>query len=151
MTREEFAKGWVFLTVQPWGKRYAGTDGAAMVQSELYYKKFCHTNAYVWQGCCEIFAEGDHWPSIEQFRQTIRNNTPQIKPFCLPNQAVADEDYYPRQVVMAWAQHGRSKPLLTFAEKYLQPFLDNPKYNCEEKERAVQFVVRLRESGKEAE
>lgn len=76
MTREEFLKGWIFLTTQPWGKRYAGTDAAAMVQSELYYKKFGGTNPFVWQGCCEVYAAGDHWPSMDEMRTTIANNTP---------------------------------------------------------------------------
>jgi hypothetical protein len=145
MTREEFAKGWVFLTVQPWGKRYAGADGAAMVQSELYYKKFCNTNAYVWQGCCEILAEGDHWPNIDELRQAIKNNTPKSTTLYLPPQACAEDDYYPKQVVMAWKNHQGEKKLLAFAEALLQPFLDNPTYGTVDKEKAVNYVVKLRQ------
>jgi len=84
MTREEFAKGWVFLTVQPWGKRYAGTDGAANIQSELYYKRFAYVNPYVWQGCCEVYASGDHWPSMDELRLAIANNTPMPKALAAP-------------------------------------------------------------------
>lgn len=145
MTREEFVKGWVFLTAQPWGKRYAGTDGTAMVQSELYYKKFSNLNSWVWLGCCEMLAAGEHWPSIDELRLTIRNNTPQETRISLPLPLIAPEDFYPRQVVMAWKDDRSGKDLLYFAEQYLQPFLDNPKYNQDDKDKAVDFVVRLKD------
>jgi hypothetical protein len=88
MTREEFAKGWILLTVQPWGKRYAGTDGAATVQSELYYTRFGQTNPYVWRACCELYSSGDHLPSMDELRQTIANNTPRAKALPAPGNQI---------------------------------------------------------------
>lgn len=143
MTREEFLKGWLFLTVQPWGKRYSGTDGAAMVQSELYYGKFKNTNPYVWQGCCEMLAEGNHWPPIDELKTTIKNNSPQPSRVCLPFYVCDDDNYFPRRVVMDWV-HGKSPSLIQAAEYYLQSFMQSDKYNQQEKDRAVQLVAKLK-------
>lgn len=146
MSREDFLKGWMCLVVQPWGKRYAGTTAEAMVQSELYYKKFSTLNPYIWQGICETLAESDHWPTIDELRLTIRNNTaPTPARKLLPGSAASD-DYFPRQVVLAWKDDRSGTPLVMIAEQYLQPFLDNDAYYQHEKERAVQWVATLKEN-----
>ena len=84
MTREEFGKGWLLLTTQPWGKAYRtqeqaqeGTEPApGEVQLAWYYKSLAFCNPFVWLATCEMYAKGTHWPSVDELRTTIRQNSP---------------------------------------------------------------------------
>lgn len=88
MTRLEFAKGWLFLTAQPWGKAYRTTEQTSIggepspadLQSEFYFKQFSAVDPGVWVGACQTQATGEHWPSVETLRHCIRQLTPSIPP-----------------------------------------------------------------------
>jgi hypothetical protein len=79
MTRPEFIRGWLLLTAQPWGKRYQGDygtspePGPAAIQAELYFKALNFAYAPAWIEVCELFAGGDHWPSISQMKEALRH------------------------------------------------------------------------------
>jgi len=76
MTRDEFQTGWILLTIQPWGRRYSGTDMTARVQQEFYYQRV-HTLPHAgWESACELFASGDHWPSVEDVRGAVLRSLP---------------------------------------------------------------------------
>ena len=83
LTRPEFLKGWLFLTAQPWGKAYrsgatmpSGEPDPASLQSEFYYRAVTQTVPSVWYAACQSAAQGEHWPSVDSLRQSIRNLTP---------------------------------------------------------------------------
>lgn len=86
MTRLEFAKGWLLLTAQPWGKWYrstgqttTGEPSPAEIQSELYYKALAQYGSDLWFQACQIQATGEHWPSIDALKQCLRDVAPKIK------------------------------------------------------------------------
>lgn len=76
MTREEFIKGWMLLTIQPWGKRYAGQDSTAKLQQEFYWSRLSAYHGPAWVATCEIYSGGDTWPSVDELRRTINHNVP---------------------------------------------------------------------------
>lgn len=88
MTRLEFAKGWLFLTAQPWGKAYrstgqttvGGEPSPADLQAEFYYKTFGGIDAAIWIRACQIQATGESWPSVATLRQCLRDLTPEPTP-----------------------------------------------------------------------
>jgi len=47
----------------------------ASVQADLYYRKFQRVNPFVWHAVCDLFAEGDHWPSIDELKWAVRENS----------------------------------------------------------------------------
>lgn len=64
MTRHEFAKGWMLLIAQPWGRRYEGDTEIAATQRELYFARFSKHSAGEWFDVCAKLAEKNEWPSI---------------------------------------------------------------------------------------
>ena len=71
MTREEFAKGWLLLIVQPWGRRYAEDTDTARTQSEFYYHQVKDIAALDWWRVCEVIASGSLWPSVDEIRARL--------------------------------------------------------------------------------
>lgn len=95
------------LISQPWGAWYQERAGrtpeqraTAQIQQELYYKRLAYCNPFLWLAICESFAAGDHWPSIDELKQAIRANQPELKPEALiePNWSLAPE---PLAILMA--------------------------------------------------
>jgi hypothetical protein len=85
MNRVEFAKGWLLLTAQPWGKWYRSTGqtttrepSPAEIQSEFYYKALAQHGADQWFHACQIQATGEHWPSVDALKQCLREITPKV-------------------------------------------------------------------------
>jgi len=76
MTRDEFMGGWVMLTIQPWGRRYSGADPTGILQQEFYFRRLERYRADVWDVTADLFASGDHWPSVEEIRQAINSSLP---------------------------------------------------------------------------
>lgn len=97
MTRSEFLKPYLMLVIQPWGKRYGMQTPEGELQSDLYFKRLGHANPYVWEALCELFAQGDHWPSIDEIKLAMRQNSRDEKPKKLPGPEVP-EDYPPRLI-----------------------------------------------------
>lgn len=84
MTKEDFLQGWNLLVAQPWGRRYATVNDRetaiiAATQLQFYFKKLGHFPSDVWQVECELYAAGDHWPSIDELKQSCRNVLPRRK------------------------------------------------------------------------
>lgn len=82
MTRDEFVQGWNLLVAQPWGKRYTATRDQSSAQTSatqltFYFKKLGSYPSGAWFVACELFAQGDHWPSIDEMRTTINHSLPQ--------------------------------------------------------------------------
>lgn len=84
MDYEEFYRGWLLLIAQPWGKQYQDRQGmtdeqrmTVRIQQELYYKRLAHCNPYLWESIAESYAAGDHWPTIDELKRTIAQNSPQ--------------------------------------------------------------------------
>jgi hypothetical protein len=72
MTREEFAKGWLLLVVQPWGRPYADDSPTATVQREVYYRELATIDARTWQEfCARCAATAKEWPSLDTVRGWI--------------------------------------------------------------------------------
>lgn len=69
MSWDQFVKGWMFLTSQPWGRQYRNDQPEAKIQIELYYKAIRFVNPYIWEAVCEAHASGERWPSITELRQ----------------------------------------------------------------------------------
>lgn len=69
MTREEFFQGWVLLTVQPWGTRYADDSPSAKTQLGLYFDAFQSMDAAEWWRICRHLAGGERWPSLNRIRE----------------------------------------------------------------------------------
>lgn len=88
MTRLDFAKGWLFLTAQPWGKAYrstgqtsvGGEPSPADLQAEFYYKTFSGIDAALWLQACQVQAAGEQWPSVATLKQCLRDLTPEPTP-----------------------------------------------------------------------
>lgn len=108
MDYEQFYRGWAYLIAQPWGQRYQERTGmieeqrmTIRIQQELYFKRTAHCNPYLWEGICESYAAGDHWPSLDELTRSIRDNSPQPKPEELihPDWSLAPE---PLALVMAY-------------------------------------------------
>jgi hypothetical protein len=85
MNRLEFAKGWLLLTAQPWGKWYRSTGqttigepSPAEIQAEFYYKALAQHDADIWFKACQTQATGEHWPSIDALKQCLRDMAPKI-------------------------------------------------------------------------
>lgn len=82
MPKEQFIRGWNLLVAQPWGKRYGTMQDSAAAktaatQLAFYYKKLGAYPAEAWLGICELFAQADHWPSVDEMRQALNHNLPQ--------------------------------------------------------------------------
>jgi len=75
MTREEFAKGWLLLIVQPWGRRYAEDTDIARTQSEFYYHQLKEIPSQDWWHTCEVIASGSLWPSVDDIRGRLGEGT----------------------------------------------------------------------------
>ena len=123
MTKEEFGKGWLLLTTQPWGKAYRMQEQATRgteptpgeVQVAWYYKCLSFCNGFVWEAVCASYAQGGHWPSIDELKTTIGQNTPVKKTFLLqpPGWHEAPE---PLALVMQYAkQHAKTVKEATLA------------------------------------
>lgn len=86
MNRLEFAKGWLLLTAQPWGKWYrstgqtttGGEPSPAEIQSEFYYKALATYSVDLWFHACQVQATGEHWPSIDALKHCLRDITPEV-------------------------------------------------------------------------
>ena len=89
MTSAEFSKGWVLLTVQPWGRRYTEDTASAEVQAEFYFTKLKDVSGNVWWQACELRASGDAWPSLDEMRDTISRLTGGMAGHPAPNAAWA--------------------------------------------------------------
>lgn len=81
MPKDIFVRGWDLLLAQPWGRRYATVQDitsakAAATQLAFYYKKLGTYPVDGWLGICELFAQGDHWPSVDEMRQALNHNLP---------------------------------------------------------------------------
>jgi len=84
--KEDFLRGWDLLLAQPWGRRYAtvqdkATAATAATQLAFYYRKLGTCQTVSWLAACDLFAQGDHWPSVEELRSAAYAHTP--KPFQL--------------------------------------------------------------------
>lgn len=78
MNRQEFLRGWLLLTSQPWGKVYRSESSEAgpspaKIQAELYYKALSSTYPPAWHEVCELLAGGDHWPSLTGCKEALRH------------------------------------------------------------------------------
>lgn len=72
MTKEQFARGWAILTIQPWGKLYRGQGPEATIQAELYYRHVDKADPTVWQAVCESAAtSGEKWPSLSDLKTAL--------------------------------------------------------------------------------
>lgn len=83
MTKPEFLRGYLFLTAQPWGKTYRtmsmqldGEPSPAEIQVEFYFQAFEKYDAEGWRITCEQFAAGDHWPSVDQLKASLKHYVP---------------------------------------------------------------------------
>lgn len=96
MERTEFLRGWILLTTQPWGKAYrsttqtqtSGEPNPAEIQAELYYKSLQYSYPPAWVEVCECLAQGDHWPSISECKETLKHTKaqpPQRKALAAPD------------------------------------------------------------------
>lgn len=81
MTKAQFIRGYLLLTSQPWGKSYrslaAYTDGEpspAEIQLEFYYASLCAYHHDSWVTTCEIHAKGEHWPSLDALKLTLKHH-----------------------------------------------------------------------------
>lgn len=85
MERTDFLRGWILLTTQPWGKAYrsttqtqmSGEPNPAEVQAELYYKSLQYSYPPAWIETCECLAQGDHWPSISECKESLKHTKAQ--------------------------------------------------------------------------
>lgn len=76
MTREDFVAGWLLLTLQPWGRRYANQDQVAKLQFEFYWSRLGKGHGEAWKGSCHVFASGEKWPSVDELKTTMNNSLP---------------------------------------------------------------------------
>jgi hypothetical protein len=60
-----------------------GEPSPAEIQSEFYYLHFSSVPSHLWFAACQLQATGDHWPSVDALKQTIRELTP--APLAKPN------------------------------------------------------------------
>ena len=125
MDRLEFYKGWLLLTSQPWGKAYRVQDHSlpgteptpGEVQQEFYYQRLSYANAFVWEAICANYAQGNHWPSIEELKLTITHNSPEPKKAQLTLKSPQwNEAPEPLALVMQYAkQHAKTIKEATLA------------------------------------
>lgn len=71
MTREEFAKGWILLIAQPWGRRYEGNTEIAQAQREFYFNAVKSVDGPSWFSVCCSLAAKTEWPSIAAVKNLI--------------------------------------------------------------------------------
>lgn len=77
MTRQEFAKGWKLLILQPCGWRYRGltVDGQpteeSRAQMEFYYDNLKWAHPEAWWKVASDYAQGREWPSLSELRQSL--------------------------------------------------------------------------------
>jgi len=76
VTREDFIAGWTLLTIQPWGKKYSGTDSTSKIQRDFYFSRLERYHGEAWKGACQLFAGGEKWPSVDELRSAINNSLP---------------------------------------------------------------------------
>ena len=80
MTRPDFLSGYLLLTTQPWGKAYRtvavpeGEPNPAEIQLEFYYQALERYAAEAWLAACTIHATGDHWPSVDAIKLTLKQH-----------------------------------------------------------------------------
>jgi hypothetical protein len=84
MTKDEFKVGWDLLTAQPWGKRYATVNdkasaATAATQLQFYFRKLGQFPFMLWYTECELYAAGDHWPSVDEIKQASNNALPKLQ------------------------------------------------------------------------
>lgn len=87
MTQQEFARGWKFLILQPWGCLYRGLteDGQpteeSRTQMEFYYDNLKWAHPEAWLKVARLFAQGkqesddkkvNRWPSVWELRTALR-------------------------------------------------------------------------------
>lgn len=106
MTKEQFGVGWLILTAQPWGRYYRGNSVEATIQLELYYKHVDKANAVVWQAVCEYHAQGDHWPSLNELKQSLVNNGGYVErnTLALPSKFRFEEAPWPLKACWTYQQ-----------------------------------------------
>ena len=147
MDYQQFYAGWLLLIAQPWGQRYQDRQGmteeqrtTAKIQQELYFKRLSFCNRYLWESICEWYATGDHWPSIDELKQTIAQNSPPPKPEAAlqPNWSNAPE---PLALLMAY--HKREHVTIREATLAVLPdwLLKNPTHSDAEDARAFLVVA----------
>jgi len=97
MIREDFLRGYLLLTTQPWGKLYRtvsekqnGEPSPAEIQLELYYQVLGMTHATVWQQACAIHAMGNRWPSVDDLKITVQQHSPILTALPAPQQTNRD-------------------------------------------------------------
>lgn len=83
MTREEFARGWMFLTTQTWGRRFDGTEdpARAQLQFDLYFDRLKFAQPQAWWTTCKRFVGGSSWPALDEIAHSLRQEN---KKFVLP-------------------------------------------------------------------
>ena len=109
MSKDEFFKGWVLLTSQPWGRAYRGNDPEATIQLELYYRHVDKANPVVWQAVCEYHAQGDRWPSLTDIKASLVNNGGYVQEnvLALPRHLRFDEAPWPLKACWTYQEeHG---------------------------------------------
>ena len=99
MDRSDFLRGYLLLTTQPWGRPYR-EDGQsqqepspAKIQAELYFKAVESSLADAWTQSCARFAAGEHWPSLDALRMSLRHyrSTSPTVPAPAPHSTVAHD------------------------------------------------------------
>lgn len=80
MNRQEFAKGWLLLVVQPWGRRYDDDSDVAKTQAEFYYQQLKSNEATDWWRVCEVIAGGSSWPSLDEIRGRLGTGSGHLGP-----------------------------------------------------------------------
>lgn len=81
MNRQEFLRGWLLLTAQPWGRTYRSENtnplnsepSPAKIQCELYYKALAYAYVPAWLEVAELLAAGNQWPSIHECKEALRH------------------------------------------------------------------------------
>ena len=81
MNRQEFLRGWLLLTAQPWGRTYRSDNtnplnsepSPAKIQAELYYKALAYAYVPAWLEVAELLAAGEKWPSITECKEALRH------------------------------------------------------------------------------
>jgi len=107
MTKEEFMVGWDLLTTQPWGQRYAKVNDkasaiTAATQLQFYFNKLNQFSSELWTAECELYAAGDHWPSVDELKQSCYNVFPKLRR--IEYQADCEEAPEPIALIMAHAE-----------------------------------------------
>lgn len=146
MTKEQFGIGWILLTSQPWGRSYRGATVEATIQLELYYKHVDKANAFVWQAVCEQAAQGDHWPSLSELKQSLVHNGgyPRPEQVAIPSRFSFQEAPWPLKACWTY-QTEHSCTLKDAALAVLPVWLaDNAQH--EDYANAAQFVEKAKQN-----